>query len=45
VSENTATVALRELFHFAYWLVLTYAQGDKPLPGVQFSAQALPRTQ
>lgn len=45
VSENTATVALRELFHFAYWLVRTYAQGDKPEPGAQFSAEALPKTQ
>jgi type I restriction enzyme R subunit len=45
VSQNTATVALRELFHFSYWLVRTYAKGTKPEPGVQFSADALPKTQ
>ena len=45
VSENTATVALRELFHFAYWLVHTYAKGAKPPSGVQFAAEALPKTQ
>ncbi|MFB1487396.1 MULTISPECIES: DEAD/DEAH box helicase family protein [unclassified Thiocapsa] len=45
VSENTATVALRELFHFSYWLVRTYAKGKKPEAGLQFSADALPKTQ
>ena len=45
VSENTATVALRELFHFSYWLVHTYAKGVKPQSGIQFSAEALPKTQ
>lgn len=45
ISENTATVALRELYHFSYWLVRTYAKGAKPQPGMQFSAEALPKTQ
>jgi len=45
VSENTATVALRELFHFTYWLVRTYAKGDQPGAGLQFAADALPKTQ
>lgn len=45
VSENTATVVLRELFHFSYWLVRTYAKGTKPEAGLQFSADALPKTQ
>ena len=45
VSENTATVALRELFHFSYWLVRTYAKGKQPEAGVQFSIDALPKTQ
>lgn len=44
VSSNTAMVALRELFHLAYWLVRTYAKGDKPPAGLQFSADALPQT-
>jgi type I restriction enzyme R subunit len=45
VSENTATVALRELFHFSYWLVRTYAKGTKPAVDLTFSADALPKTQ
>jgi type I restriction enzyme, R subunit len=45
VSENTATVALRDLFHFGYWLLHTYAKGAKPPSGVQFAAEALPKTQ
>jgi type I restriction enzyme R subunit len=45
ISENTATVALRELYDFSYWLVRTYAKGAKPQPGMQFSAEALPKTQ
>jgi len=45
VPENTATVSVRELFHFCYWLVRTYAKGTKPKPGLQFSADALPKTQ
>jgi type I restriction enzyme R subunit len=35
---------LRELFHFSYWFVRTYAKGTKPNAGIQFSVEALPRT-
>jgi type I restriction enzyme R subunit len=44
VAPQSATTALRELFHFSYWFVRTYAKGTKPDAGVQFSAEALPRT-
>lgn len=44
VLPQTATNALRELFHFSYWLVHTYAKGAKPNPSVQFSVEVLPRT-
>jgi type I restriction enzyme R subunit len=45
VPPGDAAVALRELFHFGYWLVRTYAKGAKPQPGLQFAADALPKTQ
>jgi type I restriction enzyme R subunit len=44
VPLDKAVIALRELFHFAYWLTRTYARGPKPNPGLTFSPQALPRT-
>ena len=44
VAPDKAVTALRELFHFAYWLARTYARGPKPNPGLSFSPQALPRT-
>lgn len=44
VAVQTAVTALRELFHFSYWLVRTYAKGAKPEAGLQFSADALPKT-
>ena len=45
VQAQTATTAIRELFHFSYWLVRTYARRDKPETGLQFAANALPRTE
>jgi type I restriction enzyme, R subunit len=44
VPSDKAVTAVRELFHFAYWLTRTYARGPKPNPGLSFSPQALPRT-
>jgi type I restriction enzyme, R subunit len=44
VSQDKAVTAVRELFHFAYWLTRTYARGPKPSPGLTFSREALPRT-
>ncbi len=39
-----ASSALRELFHFSYWLVRTYARGVKPSTALAFNSDALPRT-
>jgi type I restriction enzyme, R subunit len=44
VASQSAATALRELFHFSYWLVRTYAKGTKPDAGLQFSVESLPRT-
>ncbi len=44
IAPETAASALRELFHFSYWLVRTYAKSEKPGAGLQFSCDALPRT-
>lgn len=41
---DKAVVALRELFHFSYWLVRTYGKVTRPAPGLTFSADALPKT-
>ncbi len=39
-----AVTALRELFHFSYWLVHTYARKAKPSAGIAFSPNTLPQT-
>ncbi len=36
--------AVRELFHVCYWLVRTYATGEKPQASVSFDPNALPVT-
>lgn len=38
-----ALAAVRELFHFAYWLARTYGRADRPAPGLAFDSAALPR--
>jgi type I restriction enzyme R subunit len=43
VAPQNAINAVRELFHFSYWLVRTYARGTKPEAGLAFSPDALPR--
>jgi type I restriction enzyme, R subunit len=43
-TAGNAASAVRELFHIAYWLVRTYARGDKPASGIAFSVDALPQT-
>ncbi|RTL81446.1 MAG: DUF4145 domain-containing protein [Hyphomicrobiales bacterium] len=43
VAPQAAVTALREFFHFSYWLARTYAKGAKPAAAEQFSADALPR--
>lgn len=44
VQPGRAVTALRELFHVSYWLVRTYARGEKPPPGVQFDGEKLEKT-
>jgi len=44
VVVEEAKVALRELFHFAYWFARSYARaGAPPVPGLAFNADALPK--
>lgn len=43
IPETDALVAIRELFHVAYWLAHTYARGAKPAPGLTFDPSALPK--
>lgn len=45
VPQAKAITALRELFHFSYWLVRTYATGTKPEASIEFSADLLPQTE
>ena len=45
VVPQVAATSLRELFHFSYWLVRTYARDAKPDANLQFSIDALPKTQ
>ena len=44
VQQFDALTAVRELFHVAYWLAHTYAQGAKPAAGLAFDQEALPKT-
>lgn len=44
ILKTDAVSAVRELFHVCYWLVRTYARGDKPAPGLSFDPNALPVT-
>ncbi len=43
VPESDALVAVRELFHVAYWLAHTYARAERPAPGLTFDPAALPQ--
>lgn len=42
IPSDDALVAVRELFHVAYWLVRTYGRTGRPAPGLVFDAKALP---
>jgi type I restriction enzyme, R subunit len=42
VPVDDALVAVRELFHVAYWLARTYGRVGRPAPGLQFNAAVLP---
>lgn len=39
-----AITATRELFHFSFWLARTYARGVKPVDGLTFNPDLLPKT-
>jgi len=43
VSVNDATATARELHHFAYWFVRTYARGAKPDGSAAFDPAKLPK--
>ncbi len=43
IAPDDAMVALRELFHVAYWLARTYGRAARPAPGLAFDAGALPK--
>src|SRR6185437_10662133 len=38
VPEEDALVAVRELFHVAYWFARTYSRAERPAPGLAFDA-------
>jgi len=42
VNDTDAVNALRELFHFCYWLARTYGRKARPAPGLAFSSAMLP---
>jgi type I restriction enzyme R subunit len=44
IATEDAKVAVKELFHVAYWLAHTYARGAKPPPDLAFDLNALPKT-
>jgi type I restriction enzyme R subunit len=43
VTQDSIT-AVRELFHFTYWLARTYGRKGRPAPGLVFKPEALPKT-
>jgi type I restriction enzyme R subunit len=43
VPAQNAIICVRELFHFTFWLVRTYAKGEKPASSLTFNPDALPR--
>lgn len=44
VAASDAVNAIRELFHFCYWLARTYGRAARPSPGQAFSVALLPAT-
>lgn len=43
IMPTDATNAVRELFHFCYWLARTYGRAARPDPGLRFDAKQLPQ--
>lgn len=44
IQAYDSVTAVRELFHITYWLARTYAQKEKPEPGLSFNPEDLPKT-
>jgi len=44
ISEQSSITSIRELYHFSYWLVRTYAKGSKPAADSQFDPNGLQKT-
>lgn len=42
ISQSDALNAVRELFHFCYWLARTYGRTSRPTSGITFSTQLIP---
>lgn len=42
VATTDAVNAIRELFHFCFWLARTYGRTQRPAPGLSFSVSLLP---
>jgi type I restriction enzyme R subunit len=45
VPTEDAVVAVRELFHIAYWFARTYGRTQRPAPGLAFNPATLPKAQ
>lgn len=45
VAPARAATSLHELFHISYWLIRTYGRTEKPAETINFSANALPKTE
>ena len=43
IPVDDALVAVRELFHVAFWLARTYGRAARPAPGLAFDTSALPK--
>jgi len=44
VTQFDALTSVRELFHVSFWLARTYAHGARPLDGLAFNPDSLPKT-
>ena len=44
VTQDNALAAVRELFHFTFWMARTYARRTKPVDTLMFLPMLLPRT-
>ena len=43
IRESDAVAAVRELFHFCFWIARTYARGAKLPDGIDFKQELLPK--